>query len=367
MTTDSAGFQLLDVLLNPRSILAMDGAGLAHVISQGRVARLLASLGEHLDTAGVLRDVPFEARRHIESATLVFEKQRRDLAYDAEKLRSALDAGGIGLVLLKGGAYITSDLLVGRGRLITDIDIIVPRQQLATAEKLLHEQGWESHELDPYNESYYRRWSHEVPALINRQRGTTLDLHHNILPPTAGPTINPDLLFEELRELRPGVFTLSYRDMVIHSATHLFHEGEFHHGLRDLWDLNLMLRDFPERQPDFWRGLLDRARELELEMPVSHCLHYTQMLFATPIPEKVLEETNPWLPALRRPLMDILFRRAFRPSHPDCQLPLTGPALSLLYLRSHYLRMPLYLLLPHLLRKAWMRRFSEKGESLDTA
>jgi len=28
----------------------------------------------------------------------------------------------------------------------------------------------------------------------------------------------------------------------------------------------------------------------------------------------------------------------------------------MLYIRSHYLRMPLYLLLPHLLRKAWMRR-----------
>ena len=34
-------------------------------------------------------------------------------------------------------------------------------------------------------------------------------------------------------------------------------------------------------------------------------------------------------------------------------------ALNLLYLRSHYLRMPLYLLLPHLVRKAWMRRQDE--------
>jgi hypothetical protein len=55
--------------------------------------------------------------------------------------------------------------------------------------------------------------------------------------------------------------------------------------------------------------------------------------------------------------MDFLFIRAFRPQQPECRLPLTGLALYLLYLRSHYLRMPLYLLLPHLARKAWMSRF----------
>ena len=89
---------------------------------------------------------------------------------------------------------------MGRGRLITDIDIIVPANQVSAAEQALNAAGWESSELDPYNESYYRRWSHEVPALVNHKRGTTLDLHHNILPPTAGPTINAALLFDRLRE-----------------------------------------------------------------------------------------------------------------------------------------------------------------------
>jgi hypothetical protein len=41
-------------------------------------------------------------------------------------------------------------------------------------------------------------------------------------------------------------------------------------------------------------------------------------------------------------------------------LPHTALALNLLYLRSHYLRMPLYLLLPHLCRKAWMNRFEKE-------
>ena len=49
--------------------------------------------------------------------------------------------------------------------------------------------------------------------------------------------------------------------------------------------------------------------------------------------------------------MDFLFLRAFRPDQPECRLPFTGLALNLLYIRSHYLRMPLYLLIPHLAQK----------------
>ena len=143
--------------------------------------------------------------------------------------------------------------------------------------------------------------------------------------------------------------------MVIHSATHLFHEGEFYHGLRDLWDLDRMLRHFPTLQTDFWDTLFDRASALELQDSLRHSLVYTQRVFETPIPQGVLPAENA-LASLRRPLMNYLFERAFRPLHPDCRLPGTGLALQMLYIRSHYLRMPLYLLLPHLLRKAWMSR-----------
>ena len=38
----------------------------------------------------------------------------------------------------------------------------------------------------------------------------------------------------------------------------------------------------------------------------------------------------------------------------------TGLARWLLYVRSHYLRMPLSLVVPHLVRKAWMQRFPKQ-------
>jgi hypothetical protein len=164
-------------------------------------------------------------------------------------------------------------------------------------------------------------------------------------------------------EVKPGVYTLSWQDMVIHSATHLFHEGEFHHGLRDLWDLDRMLRDFGSRDPQFWIGLVSRAQELELLGSLYHGLNYAIQIFNTPVPGDVLDDAASPAVLFRKPVLDFLFMRAFRPDHPQCRLPFTGLALFLLYVRSHYLRMPLYLLLPHLARKAWARQVNKKEKS----
>tara|TARA_R110002072_G_scaffold84388_24_gene191481 strand:- start:12678 stop:13766 length:1089 start_codon:yes stop_codon:yes gene_type:complete len=357
-------FLLQQLLLEPQRILELDNDQLTHALSQARSSRLLGSLACEMQRLGIDKQLPQTVDRHFDSARLIHDKQKRDLRYDTDKIKVALDSVGEKMVLLKGGAYLLAELPVGRGRFITDIDIIVPRHRIDAAEQALLDFGWQTGDIDPYNDQYYRKWGHEIPPLTHTKREITLDVHHNILPPTAGPNVNAGLLFEQLIEIKPGIYTLSWQDMVIHSATHLFHEGEFHHGLRDLWDLDRMLRDFPERDPHFWEGLVTRAQELQLTGSLFHGLNYAEQVFGTPLPAGILEATGSWTRAGRKPVMDFLFLRAFRPDHPDCKLPYTDFALSMLYLRSHFLRMPLYLLLPHLVRKAWMRQF-KKSEQIE--
>lgn len=348
-------FLLRELLLEPSRALELDNGQLNQLISEARSSRLLATLALEMEKAGVYTLLTTRVSRHLQSGILIHKKQKHDLAYDVEKIKLALDSIDEKLVLLKGAAYLLAELPVGQGRLITDIDIIVPQKHIDQVENTLKDSGWKGGHVNSYDDHYYRKWGHEIPPLTNIKRGTTLDVHHNILPPTAGPSINANLLLDKLIEVKPGVFTLSWQDMVIHSATHLFHEGEFHHGLRDLWDLDRMLRDFPNRDPDFWEGLVSRARTLGLLGPLFHALTYSQQVFDTPLPEGVIKDAGNRLRVLRKPLMDFLFLRAFRPDHPCCRIPLTDLALYLLYVRSHYLRMPLFLLLPHLARKAWIR------------
>ena len=353
---------LTDVLAAPRRVIELDHEQFGQLIRQARSTALLGTLCLLLEQEHLLEHIPPPVRRHFTSAGVVYSKQRRDLAYEIKWLKKALAAANEQLVLLKGAAYLQAGLPVSLGRSLSDIDILVPLERVSVAEQALNDFGWESAKQDEYNERYYRKWMHEIPPMGHPKRGSTVDLHHTILPPTAKPKVNARLLFDELVEVQPQVFTLSPRDMVIHSATHLFHEGEFHHGLRDLWDLDRMLRDFPEKDPVFWTTLVPRAGELDLLDSLFHGLTYTQQVFDTPIPAAVMQQVGSWQRRLRKPLMDFLFRRAFRPDQPECRLPFTDLALSLLYIRSHYLRMPLYLLLPHLARKAWMGRFGKAKE-----
>ena len=350
---------LTEALSNPQRALDLDNKCCGELIRQGRSAGLLATLCLLLERQRILEKIPPPVRRHFTSAKVVYNKQTQDLAYEIKWLKKALSAADTRLVLLKGAAYVQAGLPTSYGRFLSDIDILVPHARVSEVEKSLNNFGWQSGELDSYNERYYRKWMHEIPPMGHPHRGSTVDLHHTILPPTAKPNVNANLLFEELMEVQPGVYTLSPRDMVIHSATHLFHEGEFHNGLRDLWDLNRMLRDFPSNNPLFWQSLVPRARELVDSL--FHGLSYTQQIFNTPVPATVINEIKSPARSLRKPLMDFLFHRAFRPDQPECRLPFTAAAENALYIRSHYLRMPLHLLIPHLLRKAWLGHFAKEA------
>ena len=353
---------LVRSLLDSAAVASLGSAELNQLIPQGRVTDLLATLALRLQQADKLQQVPPHARRHLESAIVVHRKQRQDLAYEIKWLRRALAPTGQPLVLLKGAAYLQAGLPWAQGRMLSDIDLLVPAHAIGAVEAALNASGWQSGTLDAYNERYYRKWMHEIPPMAHPGRRSTLDLHHTILPPTAAPRVDASLLLRDIQPVQEGLFTLAPADMVIHSATHLFHEGEFRHGLRDLWDLDRMLRDFAGQDPEFWRHLVPRAEQLDLLDSLFHGLNYSRQVFGTPVPSSVVSQAENWRRRLRKPLMDFLFTRALQPDQPECRRPGTALALNALYVRSHYLRMPVHLLLPHLLRKGWMRHFTQPAD-----
>ena len=106
------------------------------------------------------------------------------------------------------------------------------------------------------------------PAAGHVQRGTVLDLHHTISPPTSRFKVDGHSLLARARPLGDsGFHVLAPRDMVLHSAVHLYQEGELDHGMRDLLDLHELLLDFGQ-DPAFWlTPLIARAEELSLGEP----------------------------------------------------------------------------------------------------
>jgi len=151
------------------------------------------------------------------------------------------------------------------------------------------------------------------------------------------------------------VLTLAPADMILHSAIHLLNEGEYGRGLRDLDDITELLGYFA-RDAAFWPLLLDRAGELDLRRPLYYALRYATALLGAPVPAAIGDAARLHPPGIMlRAVMDALFERALRPDHASCRDGFSATALWLLYVRSHHLRMPAHLLVPHLMRKAYMR------------
>lgn len=327
------------------------------LLAQARRCRLHARVAQLFQDRGWWVDVPEGPRNHLQSALVAAERQRNQVRWEVDRVRVALGDVPGPVVLLKGGAYVLLGLPPARGRLFTDVDILVGRDHIGAAEMSLLGAGWVHEQLDAYDARYYRQWMHELPPLKHVWRHTWLDVHHTITPPTSRFPVDGNALLSRARPIHPGaqLATLDPADMVLHSAVHLMQEGDFASGLRDLLDLNDLLLHFG-KEAAFWPQLLSRADTLGIQSPLFHVLQQLARLFGTRPPAELAARADAMGQGFAsRSLMPALLKLALRPQHPSCDRPLTGVARWLLFVRSHWLRMPWWQILPHLARKAGAR------------
>lgn len=326
------------------------------LLRQARASGILSRLFFFWERFGLFESPDFVIP-HLNSAQKYWVSQKRIVNWELYNLQKVFKQLGMPLILLKGTAYSVANLNAGLGRVFNDIDILVPKPRLQEVKEGLKWSGWFSELLNSYDQSYYERWMHELPPLRHIQRGTTLDVHHNIMPETCTLCPDANLLLKVVVNIPDtNYWMLMPEDMVLHSACHLFWGGEFENGLRDLSDIDLLLREFSDKDSGFWQKLIDRAGVLGLGKPLFYGLRYTSKMLKTPIPESIIFASNVYASgSVKNKIMDFLFTRALMPMHPSCNDCWSNLSRWLLYLRSHWLKMPWYLLLPHLSRKAWMQ------------
>jgi len=352
---------LLDILRDPRGMATLDLKSWDLLLRQAGAAGLLSRLAVLAEMLGLSNRVPDAVKPHLTAARSVATKQRQAVRWEARRVARALADIDGPVLLLKGAAYAIADLPPAAGRLFGDIDILVPRAQLDQAEAALMLAGWHTQKQDDYDQRYYRRWMHELPPMTHIRRGTVLDVHHNLLPETARIRTTADPILDAAQALADptGLYIPADTDLVLHSACHLFHEGEWDHGLRDLVDLDAMLRAFAKSSA-FWPALLARAQLLNLGRPLYYALDCCRRWLHTPIPDDVIAACPSRPPAWQRPLMRSLFDAGLASVHPTCRGRFARLATFILFVRGHYLRMPWHLLLPHLLHQA-LRRNQEQN------
>lgn len=351
---------LRQALVSPEILGNLELSEWDGLLPEASSARLLARLDVLVNEHGLFKGVPDPVKPHLIAARRVANNEDSIIRWEVNRIAHALPRRDIPIVLLKGAAYVMLELPVARGRFSSDVDILVPKASIATVEKALIDHGWRHIKLDDYDQFFYRHWSHELPPLQHRDRGTIVDVHHTILPPTGRLHPDPEKLLAASVPLTGTRFSvLAPVDMVLHSAAHAFQDGDLTRGLRDLVDIDDLLRHFSAAQAGFWDQLDYRAEQLELSRPLYYAFRYSHQYLQTLIRKDILAKSKRWQPAWPGSwLMDLIVNRVITagPSRKD---PTLGLPRKLLYIRAHWLRMPPYLLIPHLSRKAlrrWKRR-----------
>ncbi len=309
---------LLQVLRDPEKMATLslsEWDALKPLARSTLVISKIAALAHKLDLLDLL---PEQIVPHLTSAHVFAARHDRAVRWEVNRVQRALRDVNTPIILLKGAAYAISNMACATGRVYGDTDILVLKDRLGEVENSLTRHGWDTDEDNEYDERYYRTWLHELPPMRHRERGTVLDVHHNILPRIDKLQINIQLLFESAIPINgTKVCVLSPPDMVLHSAAHLFRIGNFDHGLRDLADLDELIRQF-NNLDGFWDSVLDRAQQLKLTLPWYSATRYVEYLFHTPIPDRVKRTVAKWAPLWPEvPIIDRLVKRAVLPRKID--------------------------------------------------
>ena len=345
---------LSSALRQPELLASLPAREWSDLIRLARQHDLLGRLACRLEAAGFLDDVPFAPRAHLDSARLLAAAQHAEVRREVRRLVRLFEPMGIPVVLLKGAAYVYAQLPASAGRTFSDIDILVPKARLPEMEASLMLDGWATTHHSAYDQHYYRKWMHELPPMQHTRRGVVLDVHHSILPETARLKTDARKLLEAAKPIADvlGLYLLDPVDIALHSMTHLFCNEEFSHGLRDISDIDLLLRHFGQ-QETFWEYLPERAKEMGLGRPLYYGLLQASKILGCPVPAATWQRVSAFAPL--RPvdvLMSRLWQRALDPAH-NAEGSWKDVAVNLsLLVRAHWLRMPPLLLLGHLLFRA---------------
>ncbi|MCC6917181.1 nucleotidyltransferase family protein [Nitrosomonas sp.] len=346
---------LLEAIIQPASLIGYDNRQWELLLRLARRAQLSGYLAARLEREGLLDNIPIRAANLLRSGLIQARKQQQSVRWELNRVRWALDDSDMPVIVLKGMAYLLQDLPNAAGRMFADLDLLVSKENLRRVEAALLKKGWQHHALTDYDERYYREWSHEIPALVHPERSIEVDVHHTLSSPLGKLKIDPQSFREAAIEVKEaGCYVLSPEDMVLHCAVNLFQNNELADDLRHLVDFSELLLFFSNRQPLFRQKLIGRANQLGLGKPLFYGLYFSRLLLRSAIPDGLEKQLDRRPGRIAQCVMHYCVPLALLPQHPDYPARRAKYARMWLYWRSHWLRMPLYRLLPHLAYKFYL-------------
>lgn len=346
---------LAAILRDPASAADLGNAQWEQLLGEARRARMLSRVSAVLQAQAPGVAVPAAAADILQGHALYVAHVQVLARQELRRLAAVAAAVDYPVVLLKGIAYLAAGLPVAPGRSLNDLDVLVPHAAIDDFEQRLKRAGWAFEAgLSSYDEHYYRHWSHELPPMRHPQSALELDVHHNLIQLTGRTRLDMAPVLASARPLPGTPFAvLAREDMVLHSALHLLMSDELRGGIRDLFDIHSLCCHFAGEDKAFWASLVGRAGVLGLQRPLYYALAACRELFGLQVPAAVWALVCGGRPGY---LTDAAMRTLVRwHLAPEPAQPLrSAVAQQLLFLRSHWIRMPPLMLVRHLTFKGWL-------------
>jgi hypothetical protein len=319
------------------------------LLHQSRDQALLGSMYALCQHHQLLKLLPAVVYDHFWSGFVYAEKQKVTLVQELLELEQCFSGADYRCVLVKGCAYRLGLYQFARGRIFSDIDLLVPAQHFTDALARLQDAGYLEFEISDYDRRYYQRWSHQNPPLTHFLRGAGVDLHHHIFPVSSREKILVEPLIAAAEPLAHSVFSLpSPAFLFVHAAVHLFYQEESHKLVKDLVDLQQLYLEVCQRQSV--TAIVDAAEQSQAQAAVFYALDMLQWLFQLSIPAAELQTLQPFAADRRRRYIRFLLQQLLKKQsfwHRSAHL--------LWFIRGHLLKMGPTTLLYHSVAKALLQ------------
>ncbi|TRY29562.1 nucleotidyltransferase family protein [Aliiglaciecola sp. M165] len=345
--------KLFDLLMQPQMGVNLTDKQWQDCIFVLRESKLLAALYHSANKNGCYEQYSTFAKKHLVSASIYANRQADQIRYESAELRDLLEHINVTVIFLKGAAYTLRNSLNSHGRICSDLDVLVNKSDLSKAEAHLKVNRWRSEPLSDYDEKYYREWAHEIPPLIQINRATVVDMHHNIYPPISGrsPLISEFISSKE--KTQSGCFVLDPVATVMHSIIHMFANEDSSSWMRDLYDIYLLIEEYSDDK--FWKQLSLLAKKTDFGFEFVCCMRVLEHYTGFDVPQSADDYCQQI--ALSN-IQEWFIRNAVIPAVvPEHELTLGRQQAwgkRWVYFRGHWIKMPFTVLIKHFVVKSFL-------------
>lgn len=239
--------------------------------------------------------VPVEALAALQQGAVQLDLRMQQLARRAQQTTSALADAGVPCLLLKGAAVGAIIDPTFRARPMTDIDVLVHREDVKRAQAAVLAAGWNLTDNPVYLEMLQD--AHHLPHFVDPTLpGMRLELHVMLMPDDQPFAFDEALLWRDARPATPpfnGALVPSANHILLHACVHFAWQHTLAFGAwRTFRVVSAMIA-----QPDFsWDRFAETAREVKAGTSCFWTLRLAQTMAEIPIPEHVLARLAPPTP-----------------------------------------------------------------------